>query len=114
MNIVDWNTRTKFCSACGRRTILLQAGHKRSCPDDETECISHTRVQNFTYPRTGTTLKKKKKESFFICSVLIEPLSDPVIIVCIIHPTEDKILLGRQKRWPARMYSCIAGNVPQK
>jgi NAD+ diphosphatase len=36
---------------------------------------------------------------------------DAVVIVCIMHPTEDKILLGRQKQWPARMFSCIAGFV---
>lgn len=36
---------------------------------------------------------------------------DPVIIVAIVHPTEDKVLLGRQKKWPGRMHSCIAGFV---
>lgn len=36
---------------------------------------------------------------------------DAVVIVCIAHPTEDKILLGRNKNWPARMFSCIAGNI---
>jgi 8-oxo-dGTP pyrophosphatase MutT (NUDIX family) len=34
---------------------------------------------------------------------------DPVIIVAVLHPTEDKILLGRQKSWPKGMYSCLAG-----
>ncbi|KAG0765273.1 hypothetical protein G6F29_007656 [Rhizopus arrhizus] len=34
---------------------------------------------------------------------------DAVVITCIIHPNGDKILLGRQKRWPKKMYSCIAG-----
>lgn len=34
---------------------------------------------------------------------------DAVVIVCIIHPNGDKILLGRQKRWPKKMFSCISG-----
>lgn len=52
--IVDWNARNIFCSACGKRTISEEAGHKRSCiKDSENVCISHNGVQNFTYPRTG-------------------------------------------------------------
>ncbi|CEP07912.1 hypothetical protein [Parasitella parasitica] len=92
--MVDWNARAKFCSACGKRTISQEAGYKRSCPtttgDQEggEKCISHTGIQNFAYPRT-----------------------DAVIIVCIVHPNGDKILLGRQKRWPNKMFSCISGFV---
>ncbi|KAI9475889.1 MAG: NUDIX hydrolase domain-like protein [Benjaminiella poitrasii] len=89
--MVDWNTRNKYCPACGKRTLSNEAGYKRNCPREETEdegCISHKGVQNFAYPRT-----------------------DAVIIVCIIHPNGDKILLGRQKRWPRKMYSCISGFV---
>jgi NAD+ diphosphatase len=37
------------------------------------------------------------------------PRTDPVVIMCIIHPTEEKILLGRQTKWPKSMYSCLAG-----
>lgn len=29
--------------------------------------------------------------------------------MCVVHPTEDKILLGRQKTWPKGMYSALAG-----
>ncbi|KAI8643913.1 hypothetical protein BD408DRAFT_450980 [Parasitella parasitica] len=85
--MVDWNARAKFCPACGKRTISQEAGYKRSCPTTDGEkCISHTGIQNFAYPRT-----------------------DAVIIVCIVHPNGDKILLGRQKRWPNKMFSCISG-----
>ncbi|EPB86877.1 hypothetical protein HMPREF1544_06303 [Mucor circinelloides 1006PhL] len=91
--MVDWNARTKFCSACGERTISQEAGYKRNCPtvdgqEKGEQCISHTGIQNFAYPRT-----------------------DAVVIVCIIHPNGDKILLGRQKRWPNKMFSCISGFV---
>lgn len=87
--MVDWNARNKFCSACGKRTVLEEAGYKRSCIlDPEEKCISHKGVQNFAYPRT-----------------------DAVVIVCIVHPSGDKILLGRNKRWPKKMFSCISGFV---
>ncbi|KAI9488933.1 NUDIX hydrolase domain-like protein [Zychaea mexicana] len=87
--MLDWNTRNLYCPACGRKTFSDEAGHKRRCPSSEHDpCISQKGVHNFAYPRT-----------------------DPVIIVGIVHPTEDKLLLGRQKRWPGRMHSCIAGFV---
>ncbi|GAN11187.1 oxysterol-binding protein-related protein 3 isoform X4 [Mucor ambiguus] len=89
--MVDWNARTKFCSACGKRTTSQEAGYKRNCPtlqEKGPKCMSHTGIQNFAYPRT-----------------------DAVVIVCIIHPNGDKILLGRQKRWPNKMFSCVSGFV---
>ncbi|KAI9299441.1 NUDIX hydrolase domain-like protein, partial [Cunninghamella echinulata] len=85
--IVDWHTRNKFCPACGNKVKSSEAGHKLLCTNTNN-CVSHKGIHNFAYPRT-----------------------DAVVIVCIVHPTEDKILLGRNKSWPARMFSCIAGFV---
>ncbi|KAI8373305.1 hypothetical protein BD560DRAFT_454156 [Blakeslea trispora] len=53
--MVDWNVRNSYCTGCGKRTISVEAGYKRHCiADDATQkCISHTGVQNITYPRTG-------------------------------------------------------------
>ncbi|KAI9097284.1 NUDIX hydrolase domain-like protein [Phlyctochytrium arcticum] len=110
--LLDWNARNQFCPACGRLTVGLEAGYKRACPriqpDQSLEnsdsagvaagtggvevtkqpaCLSHSGVHNFQYPRT-----------------------DPVVIVAVMHPTDsDKILLGRQKRLPPGMYTCVAG-----
>lgn len=56
---VDWNYRNRFCPACGRRTVSVEAGHKRICPpqpgppEEAVPCISAKGVHNFTYPRTG-------------------------------------------------------------
>ncbi|KAJ3085298.1 Peroxisomal NADH pyrophosphatase nudt12 [Quaeritorhiza haematococci] len=84
-SMVDWHARNKFCPACGSRTNLGEAGYKRVCTNES--CISHKGVHNFSYPRT-----------------------DPVIIVCIVSPKGgERCLLGRQKRWPPGMYSCVAG-----
>ena len=87
--LLDWNARNIFCPACGERMVSLEVGYKRSCPSD-VKCLAHQGkgVQNFQHPRT-----------------------DPVIITLIVHPTKSEILLGRQKVWPKKLYSCIAGFV---
>ncbi|KAL7749163.1 NADH pyrophosphatase [Sorochytrium milnesiophthora] len=89
--ILDWNQRHQFCAGCGRRTVSSEAGYKRACPEtsDGPQCISRrpgAGVQNFQYPRT-----------------------DAAVIVCVMSSDGRKVLLGRQKVWPAGMYSCIAG-----
>ncbi len=43
------------------------------------------------------------------CGVLHFPRTDPAIIVRVTN--EDRCLLGRQSRWPARRYSVLAGFV---
>ncbi|KAI8853069.1 NUDIX hydrolase domain-like protein [Chytridium lagenaria] len=82
--IVDWNARNQFCPACGSKTISAEAGYKRKCPT--TDCLAQKGVQNFSYPRT-----------------------DPVVIMCIISKDGERCLLGRQKTWPKKRYSCLAG-----
>ncbi|KAG0027882.1 Peroxisomal NADH pyrophosphatase nudt12 [Podila clonocystis] len=94
-SVVDWNKRNQFCSGCGRKSLSLEGGHKRTCPpvlreedgkEVESDCLAHKGVQNFTYPRT-----------------------DPVVITCVISPDGERVLLGRQAAWPKGTYSCLAG-----
>ncbi|RPB03484.1 hypothetical protein L873DRAFT_1800574 [Choiromyces venosus 120613-1] len=99
-SLLDWNNRNQFCSACGARTVSANAGTKRVCPptdkafqkslEDEPfqrpPCISRTGVHNIAFPRT-----------------------DPTVIMAIINSTGDKLLLGRQRRWPKNFYSTLAG-----
>ncbi|ORX38346.1 putative NAD+ diphosphatase [Kockovaella imperatae] len=92
--LIDWNTRNRFCPMCGSQTYSLWAGWKRGCitglepiPGKEP-CPSLEGLHNFAYPRT-----------------------DPVIIMGILNSAGDKILLGRQAKWPKGMYSCLAGFV---
>lgn len=35
--------------------------------------------------------------------------TDPVVIMQVIHPDGTKCLLGRQKRFPPGMFTCLAG-----
>ncbi|KAJ3291432.1 Peroxisomal NADH pyrophosphatase nudt12 [Rhizoclosmatium sp. JEL0117] len=83
-SILDWQSRIKFCALCGAKMRTIEAGYKKLCSDES--CHSHKSVQNTCFPRT-----------------------DPVAIVCIVSVDGEKVLLGRQKIWPAGMYSCIAG-----
>ncbi|GAA5899536.1 NAD(+) diphosphatase [Sporobolomyces salmoneus] len=94
-SLVDWNTRNKFCPGCSRPLRSVWAGWKRSCVpgepaadglEGEPACVSKKGVHNYSYPRT-----------------------DPVVIMAILSPDRESILLGRQRTWPARFYSCLAG-----
>lgn len=112
--LVDWNERNHFCPACSRKQNMLWAGYKRACSsalsqqlkvepsayttsllrdgDDEAqdaqlgECPSTTQLSNFSYPRT-----------------------DPVVIMGVLSPDGERLLLGRQKKWPKGFWSCLAG-----
>lgn len=93
--LIDWNKRHIFCSGCGRPTRSVWAGWKRACVPDlpgdpdvgsKPACFSKKGVHNFSYPRT-----------------------DPVVIMAILDPSREKILLGRQRVWPSKFYSTLAG-----
>ncbi|KAI5364838.1 Putative NUDIX hydrolase domain, NADH pyrophosphatase-like, Zinc ribbon, NADH pyrophosphatase [Septoria linicola] len=94
--LLDWNQRNPFCAACGHKTLSVNAGFKRTCPPSDNaaqadkvqrpSCVTRTGISNLCFPRT-----------------------DPTVIMAVINSTGDKILLGRQKRWPPYWYSTLAG-----
>ncbi|XP_039267616.2 NAD-capped RNA hydrolase NUDT12-like [Styela clava] len=83
-SILAWHDRYRFCPTCGSKTKMAESGYKRSCLN--SECRSHNGVHNTCFPRI-----------------------DPVVIVLVVSPDGTKCLLGRQARFPPRMYSCLAG-----
>ncbi|RCI16594.1 hypothetical protein L249_2957 [Ophiocordyceps polyrhachis-furcata BCC 54312] len=83
-SIIDWNKRNPFCAACGHPTTSVEAGYKRKCPNEA--CATHRGVSNICFPR-----------------------SDPTMIAAVVSADGKRILLGRQARYPARWYSCLAG-----
>uniref|UniRef100_A0AAV2MNK9 NAD(+) diphosphatase n=1 Tax=Knipowitschia caucasica TaxID=637954 RepID=A0AAV2MNK9_KNICA len=83
-SVLAWHSRYSFCSTCGGRSRVEEAGHKRSC--ENTACISHQGVHNTCYPRV-----------------------DPVVIMLVLHPDQSQCLLGRKKVFPSGMFSCLAG-----
>ncbi|MCJ1314329.1 NADH pyrophosphatase [Agyrium rufum] len=96
--MIDWNLRNPFCGGCGRPTLSINGGTKRTCPPtdlansmdgapvERPPCATRKGVSNLCFPRT-----------------------DPVIIMAILHPKTQHILLGRSKRWPPHWYSTLAG-----
>ncbi len=80
-SLVDWHARHQFCARCGSRTAIAKGGWQRNCPPANEGGCS---AQHF--PRT-----------------------DPVTIMLVEH--EDKLLLGRQPRFPPKIYSALAGFV---
>ncbi|RMZ79703.1 hypothetical protein DV738_g3116, partial [Chaetothyriales sp. CBS 135597] len=93
---LDWNSRNTFCGSCGHRTLSVNGGTKRLCPPrdqaqsppERGECSTRITISNLTFPRT-----------------------DPTIIVAVLSHDGKRLLLGRQKRWPANWYSTLAGFV---
>ncbi|KAJ3273850.1 glycerol transporter [Terramyces sp. JEL0728] len=85
-SMIDWNARYIYCPTCSTKTLSSDAGYKRTC--ENKGCVSHSTTQNYSHPRT-----------------------DAVVISAIVSPCGQKLLLGRKKIWPSKMYSCIAGFV---
>ncbi|KAF2467836.1 hydrolase, NUDIX family protein [Lindgomyces ingoldianus] len=99
-HLLDWNARNPFCAACGYPTLSVNAGFKRTCPPrdlapmikntantpDKPPCATRTGISNLSFPRT-----------------------DPTVIMAVVSADGQKILLGRQKRWPPYWYSTLAG-----
>ncbi|KAF8886027.1 NUDIX hydrolase domain-like protein [Infundibulicybe gibba] len=93
-SLVDWNTRNKFCPACGSQAYSMWGGWKIAClsilpwaeKGNKKPCFTSKGLHNFTHPRT-----------------------DPVVIMIAVDETGEKILLGRGKRFPGKFYSALAG-----
>ncbi|KAF2246234.1 hypothetical protein BU26DRAFT_542129 [Trematosphaeria pertusa] len=95
-HLLDWNARNPYCAACGYPTMSVNAGFKRTCPPkdialsvqnpERPPCATRTGISNLSFPRT-----------------------DPTVIMAVVSADGQKILLGRQKRWPKYWYSTLAG-----
>ncbi|CAI5787189.1 peroxisomal NADH pyrophosphatase NUDT12, partial [Podarcis lilfordi] len=83
-SVLAWDSRYQFCPTCGSTTKLEDGGYKKSCLKED--CLSHQGIHNTCYPRV-----------------------DPVVIMQVIHPDGNHCLLGRKKRFPSGMFSCLAG-----
>jgi NAD+ diphosphatase len=46
-----------------------------------------------------------------VCGAHHFPRTDPVVIMLVVDPANDRVLLGRQAAWPAGRYSALAGFV---
>ncbi|TFK89313.1 hypothetical protein K466DRAFT_519155 [Polyporus arcularius HHB13444] len=93
-SMIDWNARNKFCPSCGSSVFSSWAGWKLTCSSllpwadnaGKKPCPTATGLHNFAHPRT-----------------------DAVVIMAVIDQTGDKVLLGRNKKWPPKFWSCMSG-----
>ncbi|KAK6347110.1 NADH pyrophosphatase [Orbilia brochopaga] len=90
-SLANWNATAPFCASCGQKTMSTHAGTKRHCPPtdrgvERRPCASREGVHNINFPRT-----------------------DPTVIVAVISSDGQRVLLGRQKKWPKDWYSTLAG-----
>ncbi|GFO21398.1 peroxisomal NADH pyrophosphatase nudt12 [Plakobranchus ocellatus] len=83
-SILCWLDRYKFCATCGSPQTVVEGGYKQVCSN--ADCPSHKGVHNTCYPRV-----------------------DPSLIMLVVSPDKKMCLLGRQKRFPPKMFSCLAG-----
>ncbi|KAL9056202.1 MAG: hypothetical protein Q9162_003081 [Coniocarpon cinnabarinum] len=106
--LLDWNARNPFCAACGQPTLSVNAGGKRVCPPkdfgqvkgsigstspavpldpiERPPCATRGKITNLSFPRT-----------------------DPTVIMAVVSSDGQKVLLGRQNRFPPYWYSALAG-----
>ncbi|KAL6877951.1 NUDIX hydrolase domain-like protein [Trichoderma longibrachiatum] len=97
-SLLDWNARNSFCAGCGKPNLSVEAGYKRVCPPTDhagasgsspqsrDDCPTRHGVSNVCFPRT-----------------------DPTMIVAVVSADGQRMLLGRQSRWPPKWHSTLAG-----
>lgn len=96
-HLLDWNARNPFCASCGYKTLSVNAGFKRTCPPkDIASAVSNAGERPPCATRTGI-------------SNLCFPRTDPTVIMAVVSADGQRMLLGRQKRWPPYWYSTLAG-----
>ncbi|KAI9511131.1 NUDIX hydrolase domain-like protein [Russula earlei] len=93
-SMIDWNFRNKFCASCGSPVYSVWGGWKLTC----TSLLS---TSDNTGRNPCPTLKGLHN--------IAHPRTDAVVIMAVLNEAQDKILLGRNKKFPTRFYSTMAG-----
>ncbi|KAI9884976.1 MAG: hypothetical protein M1823_003213 [Watsoniomyces obsoletus] len=111
-SLLDWNARNPFCGQCGQPTLSINGGSKRTCPPTDLSLIPTANAQGTSSstlplpagPRPPCATRNGIHNLCF-------PRTDPTVIMAVISSDSQRLLLGRQKRWPALWYSTLAGFV---
>ncbi|KAK1070774.1 NADH pyrophosphatase [Friedmanniomyces endolithicus] len=117
--LLDWNARNPYCAQCGQPTLSVNGGFKRTCPPkDLARSASKTSsgVGNaLLTPGAGNNSATADESERPPCATrkgvsnLSFPRTDPTVIMAVVNHAGDRLLLGRQKRWPPYWYSTLAG-----
>ncbi|EST06789.1 NUDIX hydrolase domain protein [Kalmanozyma brasiliensis GHG001] len=111
-SLLDWNERHQYCPGCSRQQYSLWAGYKRGCSSSLGHAAPGSDFSTSFLSGGAASFEEDGKgvcPSTKVLSNFHYPRTDPVIIMAIISPDGEKVLLGRQKKWPAGFYSCLAG-----
>lgn len=87
-----WHDRNQFCSTCGSKVLIEEAGFKHTC--SKASCKSNNKSLNVYAP-----------------SNICYPRIDPVVIMLVVNREKTHFLLGRKRSFPKKMFSCLAGFV---
>ncbi|RFU33427.1 hypothetical protein B7463_g2864, partial [Scytalidium lignicola] len=98
-SLCDWNARNPFCAGCGQPTFSVNAGMKRVCPPTD-----YASVEAGAAPRERSACPSRKG-----VTNISFPRTDPTVIMAVVSHDGQRILVGRQHRWPAHWYSTLAG-----
>ena len=107
-SLLDWNARNPFCAACGQPTLSINGGMKRTCPPKDLATLSTPIGSTVSTPRSTDRPDCATRKGI---SNLCFPRTDPTVIVAVVSADARRVLVGRQKRWPPRWYSTLAGFV---
>lgn len=108
--LIDWNDRNPFCAGCGQPTLSVNAGGKRVCPSQDQSPVK-TYLDDSSKPvaASGPPYKRPDCPARHGISNLQFPRTDPTVIMAVVSSDGQRIMLGRQKRWPPYWYSTLAG-----
>ncbi|KAL9129495.1 MAG: hypothetical protein Q9217_002055 [Psora testacea] len=107
--LLDWNTRNPFCAQCGQPTLSINAGTKRTCPPQDMALLTNGSTIGATTANTPTERSDCATRKGI--SNLAFPRTDATVIMAILSADGQRVLLGRQKKWPQYWYSTLAGFV---
>lgn len=108
--LLDWNARNPFCAQCGQPTLSINAGTKRTCPPTDWASLTTDSAIGSTDADAKPTARPDCATRKGVSNVCF-PRTDPTIIVAVLSADGERVLLGRQKRWPQYWYSTLAGFV---
>ena len=107
--LLDWNARNPFCGQCGQPTLSINAGTKRTCPPKDMALLTQGSAIGSTTAQPPT--ERPDCATRHGISNLSFPRTDPTVIMAVLSVDGERVLLGRQKRWPQYWYSTLAGFV---
>ncbi|KAK5116232.1 hypothetical protein LTR62_008559 [Meristemomyces frigidus] len=113
--LLDWNLRNPFCAQCGQPTLSVNGGFKRTCPPKDLSRTASKTTSGISNALPTTGIQPTDASERPPCATrkgisnISFPRTDPTVIMAVINHAGDKILLGRQKRWPPYWFSTLAG-----